>query len=358
MKNLFEMFSRKPESGHLEVPKNLDLTRGEYSESELPKQISEAEDISYVPVDVLETASFDTNFNWPKKLPEGFDPEKLMEEDKNPGLGVRELHNEGITGKGVVVAIIDQKIAPTHVEFKDNLICNNEYRDGKPEGIEETTSMHGPAVASLLVGKTCGVAPDAQLYYCAAMSDENNFLGNIRALKEIIKYNETADNKIRIVSVSKGSQKVPGLKEWLEVKEKAREVGITVVDSDYFAANSVTGGGSKKDKDQFDNYDFPLFYKGKKPSSKRDEIIVPSDYRTMASRQGDNEYRHDAEGGWSWAIPYFSGIFALALQVRPDLRDKEFLDIVKKTAGRNKDGVAVINPKGIIEEVKGMVSKT
>lgn len=353
------MFSRKSESqGQLEIPKFLDLTLGEYSESELPKQISEAEDISYLSRDVLESASFDTNFHWPEILPEGFDPEKLIEEDKNPGLGVRELHKEGVTGKGVTVAAIDQKIDPAHIEFKDNLICNKEYRDGKPERIEETTSMHGPAVASLLAGKNCGVAPDANLYYCAAMTDENNFFGYIRSLEEIIKYNETNEQKVRVVSVSKGSQKVPGLKEWLEIKEKAKAVGITVVDSAYFKDNSITGGGSKGDKEEFDDYDLDLWREGKAPSKKegRDGVIItPSDFRTMASRQGNDEYRHDAQGGWSWAIPYFSGVLALALQVKPDLENEEFLEIVRKTVGRNKNGVAVINPKGIIEEVKKRV---
>ncbi len=338
----------------IEIPKFLDLTLGEYSESELPEQIAQAQDISYIPRDLLETTSFDSNFPWPAKLPEGFDPERLIEQDKNPGLGVRLLHAEGVTGEGVVVAIIDQKIAPSHVEFRDNLIANNEYRDGDPEKIEENTSMHGPAVASLLAGKSCGVAPGVELYYCAAMSGENNFLGYIRALEDIIKYNEAHEQKIRVVSVSKGSQKVPGLKEWLDIKERANKSGIIVVDSDYFKSNLITGGGSKEDKDQFDDYDFDLWRNGDFSWKERfgKLIIVPSDYRTMASRQGDNEYRHDASGGWSWAIPYLSGVFALALQVKADLSDKDFIKIVRNTAGENKNGQKVINPRGIIEAVK------
>jgi hypothetical protein len=40
----------------------------------------------------------------------------------NPGLGVRELHEEGITGKGVTVAIIDQNMILDHPEFQGNQI--------------------------------------------------------------------------------------------------------------------------------------------------------------------------------------------------------------------------------------------
>ena len=54
-------------------------------------------------------------------------PEKLLEEGKNPGLGIRKLHEQGITGTGVVVGIIDQRISPTHLEFRDSIVSNREY---------------------------------------------------------------------------------------------------------------------------------------------------------------------------------------------------------------------------------------
>ncbi|OGG92871.1 hypothetical protein A2609_03400 [Candidatus Kaiserbacteria bacterium RIFOXYD1_FULL_47_14] len=196
--------------------------------------------------------------------------------------------------------------------------------------------------------------------------------------------------KIKIVSVSKGYDEVPGIKEWLELKKEVKESGITVIDSIYFDENSITGGGSKYNKDKFDDYELPLFYKDsqreipsldelemmvsswdkdrqKKFFNKfktyqnfldvytngfKNTIIVPCDYRTMASNAGSEEYMYKGEGGWSWAIPYFSGVFALALQVNPSLTNDEFLEIVRETAGKNKKGIKVINPEGIIEAIK------
>ncbi|MDF2907329.1 MAG: hypothetical protein K0R34_2650 [Herbinix sp.] len=42
---------------------------------------------------------------------------EIMENGTNPGLGIRELHKEGITGKGINVAIIDQNLLLHHPEF-------------------------------------------------------------------------------------------------------------------------------------------------------------------------------------------------------------------------------------------------
>ena len=55
-------------------------------------------------------ATFDSKTIWPDKLPDSFIPEEIMEQYKNPGLNLRSLHEKGITGKGVGIAIIDQPL--------------------------------------------------------------------------------------------------------------------------------------------------------------------------------------------------------------------------------------------------------
>ena len=68
-------------------------------------------------------ASFDSQTQWPaaNKIPAGFDWRKIMELNKDPGLEVRALHEQGITGKGVSIAIIDQTLLVDHIEYKDRL---------------------------------------------------------------------------------------------------------------------------------------------------------------------------------------------------------------------------------------------
>jgi subtilisin family serine protease len=88
-----------------------------------------------------------------------------MELGKNPGLDIRQLHEQGITGRGVGIAIIDQTLLVDHQEYVNQLRLYEEGSDIQGGWLQ--TQMHGPAVASIAVGKTTGVAPEADLFYIA-----------------------------------------------------------------------------------------------------------------------------------------------------------------------------------------------
>ena len=105
----------------------------------------------------LFAADFDTRTQWPADLPGSFEPERLLELGKDPGLGLRALHEQGITGKGVGIAIIDQTLLVEHREYADRLRLYQEYHTAAEDG----ASTHGPAVASIALGETVGVAPEA-----------------------------------------------------------------------------------------------------------------------------------------------------------------------------------------------------
>jgi hypothetical protein len=83
------------------------------------------------------------------------------------------------------------------------------------------------------------------------------------------------------------------------------------------------------------------------------EIIVPSDYRTMAaSWNKEGQYMYNGRGGISWSVPYLAGLFALALQVNPNLQREEIAEIIKKSAVTNKRGLKIVNPNSIISLAK------
>lgn len=113
----------------------------------------------------LSKLPFDSRTRWPgpARLPAGFDPASLLESSKDPGLGVRQLRAKGIDGSGVAVGIIDQPMPTDHQEYADNLV---QYEGIDVAGVRP--QMHRPPVASILVGRTCGVAPGAELMYYAA----------------------------------------------------------------------------------------------------------------------------------------------------------------------------------------------
>lgn len=362
-------------------------------------------DLKTVPVEILATADFDTKTIWPKqdKLPLDFNPEKVIDEAKNPGLGIKELHQQGIDGRGIRVAIIDQtlssekrELAP-HSEYASNIIDYKEFGDVKDEGV----SMHGPAVASLLIGKTCGVAPEAELVYRAIPSGRD-FNHKADALLDIIEFNKTLplEDRVRVVSCSIGYMKEkpePGLERWIEAIKKAEAEDIIVSDVGERTGVDYIGGGTSGDKDDQENYSRALFSKDQEDDGldkifaessgnvdlvlqkiremKKDEvsnvsdsilrekiqraleergkeIVIPCDYRTMASNAGPEEYMYNGKGGMSWAVPYLSGLFALAFQVNPDLTKKEMSYAINKTAIVNKKGLKVLNPKGFIDAIQ------
>ena len=108
--------------------------------------------------DILNTLEFNQETLWPppERLPDGFDPQILLQEGMNPGLGVRGLHAQGITGAGVHVGLIDQPLLLDHPEYAGKIISYYALDCGPHK-----SSGHGPGMASQLVGKRCGTAPGA-----------------------------------------------------------------------------------------------------------------------------------------------------------------------------------------------------
>lgn len=391
-----EKFEQKTEK--LELKRFADL-RGKY--------LSDY-DLTGISFEVMVTTEFDTLTTWPTvdKMPTGFDPKKILEEGKNPGLGIRRLHERGINGQGVLVAILDQRLDVNHLEYKDSLKSCDSYDEVQ----SEETSMHGPAVVSLLVGKECGVAPGAELYYKEIPSkDEGRTWDNYaKALNDIIDHNTIVEekDKIKVVSCSLGypNGKIFGdLNVWITAIEHAKKSGIFFIDSNtlmgYF---NCIGGGSFGGREDFQSYKSWLYHNR---SSERDQelkalldegdvkkifdlvrkkgdarvknmkdeelkaligeeikmnirkgeknIIVPSDYRTIASAHDKpNQYSYCGRGGISWSIPYLAGISALAMQIKPDITTSEFYELINKTTVTNKAGLKIINPEGIIEELE------
>ncbi len=179
------------------------------------------------------TLTFNESTVWPgaARMPAGCYPRKLLSDVMNPGLGIRGLHREGITGKGVNVAIVDQPLYLDHPEYAGKIVA---YHD---VGCGSESSMHGPAVASLLVGNSCGTAPGASVYYAAAPSWTRDTAYQAKALDRIIGQNKklTASEKIRVVSVSAapsgpGSPFEKNRETWDKVCAPAEAAGILVLD--------------------------------------------------------------------------------------------------------------------------------
>lgn len=295
---------------------------------------------------LLDSMRFDSLTEWPApdKLPEGFYPTELLEKGKNPGLGIRSLHKEKIDGRGVGIAIIDQPLLLGHVEYTSRII-----RYDATNLVGFSPAMHGPPIVSIAVGKDIGVAPGAALTYFAVPIWEKDNIPYIKAMRKIFELNKTLpeSEKIRVVSVSTGMfPHYPNFDEWKEVLKQAEEQGILVVSCDqsfleYGILSRIPGKGP----------DDPQNYLPGKYSSKNDVLRLPGSNRTIASHRGIEVYIFVRDGGMSWGAPYIAGLAALAYQIKPEIKPKEILEFLIKSAIKTKAG-PVVNPRGFIDRVK------
>lgn len=332
-------------------------------------------------VNDLMYADFDSKTKWPKDMPDSFNPKKIMELGKNPGLGVKKLHKAGVTGKGVGIAIIDQALLVDHVEYKDNLKLYEEIHC-----LSDTAEMHGPAVASIAVGKTVGVAPKADLYYIA--ETHGDYTGNgvnwdftwlAKSIDRILEVNKTLskDKKIRVISISVGWLKSDkGYDEVVLAVNRAKEQGVFVVSSSlidtYGYMIDGLGRSPIKNPDNKMSYEPGLFWadlyyeSGQKYFTKFDVkedqvLLIPMDSRTTASPTGNNDYAFYRVGGWSWSIPYIAGLYALACQVKPDITPDIFWTKALQTGdtinvqynGKAYEFKKIVNPIKLIEAIRG-----
>jgi membrane protease YdiL (CAAX protease family) len=288
-------------------------------------------------------SDFDTRTRWPvaERMPAGFDAARVLELGKNPGLGVRQLHAQGITGRGVGVAIIDTLLLVDHEEYATNLDWYEEI-DAKPG---DTARMHAAAVASIAVGRTIGVAPGARLFFIGVgdnpMPYIRTFSAFARGVRRVIELNQRLPEgqKIRVLSMSTGWRPgYPGAEELDNAVEEAKAAGIfvisTIIERTYGFKFDGLGRPELADPDRSEVYEPGLswaeqFYRGRWHMQER--LLVPKDSRTTASHIGNREYVFYRAGGLSWSIPYIAGVYALAAQVDPGITPHNFWNLAMRT---------------------------
>jgi hypothetical protein len=294
----------------------------------------------------LNSMTFDTLTEWPSegKLPQEFRPADIIANAKNPGLGVRALHEKGIDGTGVGIAIIDQPLLLGHTEYTS---CLTRYDE---TGLKDLSpQMHGSPVTSIAVGKNLGVAPGASLTYFAVPMWERDNLPYITSLKKILEWNKRLPDqeKIRTVSISNGMfPHYPHYEEWKEMLKQMESHGILVVTCDPAMLDyGILSLDPGKNPDKIESYKPGIYI------SEGDVLRVPGANKTLASHRGNDVYTFDRMGGMSWGAPYIAGLAALAYQVNPNIQPKEIIQLLIATVVK-ADAGPIVNPVGFIEKAR------
>ena len=259
------------------------------------------------------------NTAFPGGVPVDYDQQELIEWGKDPGLNVDILHAHGFTGKGAVVAYIDQGLLPHEEYDRENLHVTNTG--------EALQSWHGPAVTSLLAGKSIGVAPDAEVYYFGHDSDKDAQLHQADCLYRVMALNETLPEgkKIRMVGFSDNiSSGEAHEEEFREAANACAAAGIMVW---FCGENGALAFLPHSDKNDPGNL-MPEYY-GLRYASL---VYVPAAGRTVACVFDPARYVYCSFGGLSWTMPYTLGLYAIALTIVPTFTQDELRKLIMDTA--------------------------
>ena len=282
-----------------------------------------------------------------------------MERHANDQLGLAELHNEGITGKGYSIAFIDTPIDRSHPAFSDiEVICVMASSTGGTESLCPTITFpsHGQGVAGTMGGKF-GAAPVARLI-AIHKGPEGTVVGGLRwVMENYKKYNITA------VSLSISDQEgrdfvvcgvaVPyGFKE-IVTELSNEDVAMLFAAGNGGTINSVTAPGclpgviSVASVTAHDPTEI-VTYSNISPDI---DLLAPADFYSTGTNGSEELF-----GGTSQATPFAAALFALGKQARPEANIAQIFYYIKKTAAPVDDvyvkQIPAIRPAEMVKALK------
>ncbi|MEV0612682.1 S8 family serine peptidase [Nonomuraea sp. NPDC050404] len=235
-------------------------------------------------------------------------------------IGAKQAWQQGLTGKGVTVAVLDSGYDPDHPELKDVVVASRNFSE---DADVRDTLGHGTHVASIVAGageKYRGVAPDAKLAVgkvgTAAGPTDSAILAGMRwAALEV---------KAKIVSMSFGSGDTPDLDPLEQaVNELSEKTGTLFVagsgnSSDWGAVLSPGSADAALTVGAVDREGKLADFSSQGPRE-GDHAIKPDltapGVEIMAAKLGGG---HIAYSGTSMATPHVAGAAAILAQRHPD----------------------------------------
>ena len=249
-----------------------------------------------------------------------------------------QARTKGYTGKGVTIALIDGEVDTTAPELAGATII-----DKSPCTVHSSTQSksHATAVASLLVSKAYGVAPDATLLtYRTSFEDEGEDTaagcavhnGNgIEENNSLI--NRAISDGAQIISISSSDEDFDEATKWTIARANARGVIVVTAmgntakdetDTGLAKWSGVVGVGAIDTAGKVASYS--SWGQGTTTAAVGGPIIVRN-YQT--GNKATTE-------GTSYSTPLIAGFLALAKQKWPNATGNQLLQLLTKTALNNE----------------------
>lgn len=248
---------------------------------------------------------------------------------------IKKLHNNGITGEGINVAVIDYGFKVVHNELKDNIVSYTSFG-------EIESHFHGTVVSSKIVGKNLGVAPGAKLYFYEARR-ANQVEEVMKSLVDIYEKNKNGAN-IRVVNISASMHRESD--KFDEIVSKLQTQNCYVIDSIIFGDKFTC-----INKDSITGEYYYSTWQEEKVNFFKSKIAIVSGGNFIPLNYTEDGYMYCGESSYSWCIPVFSGLFTLGLQINSNLTLENFINIAVENKKINENGIALFDIKNTFKSI-------
>lgn len=289
-------------------------------------------------------------------------------------LNIDKIHDKGIKGKGVTIAIIDTGINE-HRDLSGRIIGFCDFISDKKGFYDD--NGHGTHIAGICggdgnagYGKYRGICPEANIVSLKVLDSQGKGKEEdvIKASEWILR-NRTRYG-IDIVNISFGTSVNDNKNAMIKAVEKMWDMGIVVVaaagnngpdagtiTSPGISGKIITVGGLDDKRKVIIDGKYVNEYSGVgdwKKGIKKPEIIAPA---TMIRSCKNNGKGYVTKSGTSMAAPIVSGCIGLMLCKNPSIENVDIKDIFRKTCidrglGLDRQGYGLINPYEILRFTK------
>lgn len=285
-------------------------------------------------------------------------------------LEIDKVHERGLMGEEVVVAVLDSGIT-THPDFEKRIIYFKDFINGKPYPYDD--EGHGTHVSGIICGSgkmsrgiMKGVAPKTKIVALKVLNDrgigkEENV---IEGLHWIVDNGKNFGIKVINISFGTLGNNKEENKRLLDEVELLWDLGYVVVAA---AGNNgpgpssistpgdckkiITVGADNDNMKMIVNGKVTYHYSGRGPTKQcilKPDIVAPANGIFSCCNLWEKRYFYVAKSGTSMATPIVSGAVCLMLSKNLGLTNRDCKKILKATADdlkmdRNRQGWGKIN---------------
>lgn len=279
-------------------------------------------------------------------------------------LGLAPVWEQGLTGKGVGLAVVDTGIFP-HPDLADRIVAFKDMIDGKSWAYDDQghgTHVAGDAAGSgkLSGGKFKGPAYEADLIGVRVLNADGagTMSDIIKGIQWVVRNKEKYNIRVMNLSLGGSAYQLAKNDPVVIALERAKEAGIVPVlaagnegpEKSTLASPGIAPGaitvGAYDDKNTIDTSDDGIAKFSSRGPTLRDrfskpDLVTPGVLITAPVAYGSSLDHNPkvphvtpdyiAISGTSMATPVTSGLVLLMVQANPNLKSEQYKDILKKS---------------------------